>query len=106
MPLEEVTSSVEAIETRAEEILREAQSQANEILREASEEASRIISAKVSLNEAEAEGELIINRAKEEEERAIEESRKKGSEIRASASNQVEKIVQRMVDIIIGTELK
>jgi vacuolar-type H+-ATPase subunit H len=106
MPQEEVGSRIETIEARAEEIIKEAQSKASDILQKAREEAGRITSTGIYLDEAKTEGESIINAAKEEEGRIIEESRKKGSGIRASASTQVDKIAKRIIDMVTGTELK
>ena len=102
MPAKKITSSVETIEVEAEKILKEARGKASGILRKGSEEASKILSAKVSLDEAKAECEPIINKAREEVDKEGKESKSKATGIRTSANKKVGEITQRIVSIITG----
>ena len=104
----EVTSSVETIEIEAERILGEARNRASEILRKANEEASRILSVELPLDKAKAECEQIINGAREEAGKKVEDAKRKAAELRATAkvSNNrgVEEIAKRIAGIITGAE--
>ena len=87
---------------KAEKILKEARSKASGILREGNEEARKILSAKVPLDEVKAECEQIINQAREEADKEVEESKKKAAKIRTSTSKKVEGVTKRIVGIITG----
>jgi len=106
MSSEEVTPSVETIEAEAEKALDVARARATEILLKAREEADNILSSQLPMAEVEREREKIVHMAKEEADREVENSRTKASEIRANAERKVEKISQRIVKIIIGTNSK
>jgi len=101
----EVTSSVEAIEIEAEKILKEARARANEILLKAREESKEILSSKLPMDEVKTECGKIINKAKAQGDRKIEDSEKKASEISTNADKKVEGIVAFIVSIITGAKL-
>ena len=101
----EVASSVKAIDVEAEKILEEAKTRANEILREVREEAKAILSSQPPMDDVKEKYERIIHEARAEADKKIEESRKKASEISTSADREVQKVAERIVDIITGAKL-
>ena len=106
MCAEEITSSVETIEIKAEKMLEEARSRANEIILKAKEEASRILSAEMPMDEGKKEREHILNEARQKANQEVEASKKKASEIRTNATKKIGKITERIVNIVTGAELK
>jgi len=104
--MEEVTSSVETIETEAEKILESARGRASEILLEASEEVNKILSSRLPRGEVETECERIINQARKEADTKIEESKRRASEMKTDVEKKVEKIMERIVSKITGAGLK
>ncbi len=105
MSAEEMTSNVETIELEAEKILQEARNRANEILVKANEEVSKILSADLPMAEVKAECQRIIDKAREEADKKVEDSRQKASGIKAKVGNKVDKITERIVNNITGAEL-
>jgi len=105
MSVEEITSGVETIEVKAEKILEEAQSKANEILLKANEETSKILSAKLPMDEVEAECKRIIAKAREEADKKVKDSRGKASGIKTTVGNKAAKITKRIVSNITGAGL-
>ena len=103
--MEEITSSVEAIEVEAEKILEEARGRANEILLKAKEETKKILSSELPMDEVKTKCDEIINRARVEAEWKIADSEKKASGISANADKKVEEIVKLMINIITGAKL-
>jgi len=101
----EFASSVEAIDAEAEKILEEARTRASEILRKGREEAKDIVSSQPPMDDVKEEYERIIHEARAEADKKIEESRKKASEISTSADSKVQKVAERIVDIITGAKL-
>lgn len=106
MSLEDVPSSVEAIEAEAEKVLEEARTRATEILLRAKGEVDKILSSELPMAEVKAECDKTIYRAREEAQRMVEASARKASEIRTNAERKVEEISQRMVRIIAGENSK
>ncbi len=106
MSAEPITSSIESIENEAEKALEEAKSRANEIILKAREEAGRILSSEMPLDEVKEECEQILNKAGEKADEELKESKKTASQIRASAGKKMEKITERIVNIISGAEVK
>ena len=104
--MEEVISSIEAIETEAEKILEAARGRAREILLEANEEVNKILSSRLPGAEVETECEQIINQARKEADRKIEESKRKASEIKTDVEKKAEKMIGRIVSRITGAGLK
>jgi len=104
--MKEVTSSVKAIEAEAGKILEEGRSRANEILLKANEEVSKILFSKLPMDEIKMECQQIINKAREEADKRVEESKKKASEIRTDVEKKMEKIIGRVVNNITGAELR
>jgi vacuolar-type H+-ATPase subunit H len=106
MGAEEITSSVENIEIKAEKMLEEARSRANEIILKAKEEASRILSAEMPMDEVKREREHILSEARQKANQAVEASKKEASRIRTNAAKKIGKITERIVNIVTGAELK
>lgn len=106
MSAKEIATSVETIEGEAEKILEEARKRASEIVLKAKEEAARILSAEVSLDEVKKERKQIIDRAEENATREIEDAKKKAAEIRQSVGKKTGKVVERIVSIVVGTEVR
>ena len=106
MSAKEITSSVETIESEAEKILEGARKRSSEIVLKAKEEASRILSAEVSLDEIKKERKQIIDGAEKKAKREIEDAEKKAAEIRQSAGKKTGKVVERIVSIVVGTEVR
>jgi len=104
--VEEVISSIEAIETEAEKILEAARGRAREILLEANEEVNKILSSRLPGAEVETECEQIINQARKEADMKIEESKRKASEIKTDVEKKAEKMIGRIVSRITGAGLK
>ena len=102
--MEEISSSVKTIEAEAERILELAKKRANEILLKAKEESHQILSSELPMEEVNAECRKIIDKAREEADRKIGDSRRKTMEIKTKADNKVEEIAQRMVSIITGAK--
>lgn len=102
--MEKVTSSIETIEVEAEKLLESARSKANEILLKASEESQQILSSGLPMDKVKAEGQKIIDKARKEADSKVEDSKSKAQEIKAEADKKVEKIVQRMLNIVTGAE--
>ena len=106
MSAEQIISSIESIENEAEKALEEAKSRANEIILKAREEAGRILSSEMPLDEVKEECEQILSKAGEKEDEKVKESKKTASQIRTSAGKKVDKITERIVNIISGAEVK
>lgn len=106
MSAEEITSSVENIEIKAEKMLEEARSRANEIILKAKEEASRILSAEMPVDEVKKEREHILSEARQKADQEVEVSKKGASRIRTNAAKKIGKITERIVNIVAGAELK
>ena len=106
MCAEEITSSVETIEVKAEKTLEEARNRANKIILKAKEEASRILSAEMPMDEVKREREQIISKARQEANREVEKSQKEASKIRTNAGKKMGKITERIVNIITGAKLR
>jgi cell division septum initiation protein DivIVA len=104
--MKKIASGVESIEAEAEMILDSARIRANEILLKANEEADKIISSGLALNEVHKECEQVVNQAKQEVDRKIEESRIKAAEMKTDIEKKAEKIIKDIVGKIIGSELK
>ena len=98
----EETTTVGKIEAQAENLLENANRKSEEILIKARVEVSKILSSELPMDEIKLECERIINRAKEEADEKIADSRKKASEIRGNADRKVEKIVEHIASIITG----
>ena len=105
MSAEEMTSSVETIEVKAEKLLKEARNKANEVLLGANEEINKLLSAELPVDEVKSECEEIIQKAREEADRRVEDSRKKASEIRATVGKKTDVIANRLVSDITGAKL-
>jgi len=106
MSAEEITDSVETIEAEAEKILEKARKQASGIILEAKDKAGRIISAELSLEEIEEEKEQTINAAQKQANREIEDAKKRATGIREGAAKKTNKIVERIVNIVTGAEVR
>jgi F0F1-type ATP synthase membrane subunit b/b' len=104
MSAEEITDSVETIETEAEKILEEARKQASGIILKARDEAGQIASAELSLKEIGKEQEQTISAARKQADREIEDAKKRAAGIRGTAVKKTGKIVERMVTIVTGAE--
>ena len=99
---EEMTSSVEAIEAKAEKILTEAKTRASEIVLQAKEEARKILSSQLPLDEAKAESEKIVGKAQTEANQRIKDAEKSAAEINANADRRVKEITELVVNIVKG----
>jgi vacuolar-type H+-ATPase subunit H len=106
MAAEEITSSVETIETEAEKILEEAQKKASGIILKGRDEAGKITSGELSLKEIEKEQAQTIASARKQADQEVENAKKKAAGIRDGAVKKTGKIVERMVNIVTGAELK
>ena len=102
---EEITGSVETIETQAEEVLEEARSKASAIILKAKDDAAKILASGISLDEVEKERERIVKQAEEKAERELAEAKNKASEIRNGAGKQVGKVVDRIVSTVTGAKV-
>lgn len=98
----EITNSVEAIEAEAQKILEEARNRAREILLEGKQEAKRIFSSQLPLDDVKSKCVRILNEAKAEADRKIEDSEKRAAEIRISADKKAEEITELMASIVTG----
>jgi len=99
---EEITSSVEALEAKAEKILTEAKSRASEIVLQAREEAKKMLSSQLPLDEVKAESAKIVSRAQAEADQRIKDAEKGAAEINASADKKVKEITELVVSIVKG----
>ncbi len=99
---EEITSSVEAIEVESEKILEEARNRAREIILEAREESRNILSSQLPLHDVKPECVRIVNEARAEADKRIEDSEKRVAEIRINANKKAKEIMELIVSIIAG----
>ena len=99
---EEMTSSVEAIEAKAEKILTEAKTRASEIVLQAKKEARKILSSQLPLDEAKAESEKIVSKAQTEADTKIKDAEKSAAEININADRKVKEITELVVNIVKG----
>ena len=106
MSAEEITDSVENIETEAEKILEKARKQANGIILKAKDKAGQITSAELSLEELEKEKEQTINASQKQANRELEDAKKRAAGIREGAADKTKKIVERIVNIVTGAEVR
>jgi vacuolar-type H+-ATPase subunit H len=99
---EEITSTVEALEAKAEKILAEAKTRATEIVLEAKEETKRMLSSQLPLDEVEAECEKIVSSARAEADKKIKDSEKSAAETNINADKKVKEITELVVNIVKG----
>jgi vacuolar-type H+-ATPase subunit H len=99
---EEMTSSVEALEAKAEKILTEAKTRASEIVLEAKEEAKKMLSSQLPLDEVKAESEKIVSKAKTEADTKIKDAEKSAAEINIHVDKKVKEITELVVNIVKG----
>jgi vacuolar-type H+-ATPase subunit H len=99
---EEMTSSVEALEAKAEKILTEAKTRASDIVLEAKEEAKKMLSSQLPLDEVKAESEKIVSKAQAEADTKIKDAEKSAAEIKASADTRVKEITELVVNTVKG----
>ena len=99
---EEMTSSVEALEAKAEKMLTEARTRASDIILEAKEEAKKMLSSQLPLDEVKAESEKIVSKAQAEADAKIKDAEKSAAEIKASADKRVKEITELVVNTVKG----
>jgi F0F1-type ATP synthase membrane subunit b/b' len=99
---EEMTSSVEALEAKAEKMLTEARTRAGDIVLEAKEEAKKILSSRLPLDEVKAESEKVVSKAQAEADTRIKDAEKSAAEIKASADKRVKEITELVVNTVKG----
>ena len=99
---EEMTSSVEALEAKAEKIRTEAKTRASEIVLEAKEEAKKMLSSQLPLDEVKAESERIVSKAQAEADTKIKDTEKSAAEISINADKKVKEITELVVNIVKG----
>jgi hypothetical protein len=99
---EEMTSSVEALEAKAEKMLTDAKTRAGDLVLEAKEEAKKMLSSQLPLDEVKAESEKIVNKARAEADTKIKDAEKSAAEIKASADKRVKEVTELVVNIVKG----
>ena len=99
---QEMTSSVEALEAKAEKMLTEARTRAGDIVLEAKEEAKKILSSQLPLDEVKAESEKVVSKAQAEADTRIKDAEKSAAEIKASADKRVKEITELVVNTVKG----
>ena len=99
---EEITSSVEALEAKAEKILTEARTRASDIVLEAKEEAKKMLSSQLPLDDVKTESEKIVSKAQAEADAKIKEAEKTAAEIKANADKKVKEVTEFVVNIVKG----
>ena len=99
---EEMTSSVEALEAKAEKMLTEARTRASDIVLEAKEDAKKMLSSQLPLDEVKAESEKIVSKAQAEADTKIKDAEKNAAEIKASADKRVKEITELVVNTVKG----
>ena len=99
---EEITSSVEALEAKAEKILTDAKTRAGDIVLEAKEQAKKMLSSQLPLDEVKAESEKIVRKAQAEADTKIKDAEKSAAEIKANADKRVKDITELVVNIVKG----
>ena len=100
--MEKVTSNIENLELEAEKSLEEAREKAVSIVTKANEESQKILSTPLSLDEAKAEAASMTEKARIESEEKINASKSQAKQLKASASQKVDEIVNRMTRMITG----
>ncbi len=99
---EEMTSSVEALEAKAEKILTDARTRAGDIVLEAKEQAKKMLSSQLPLDEVKAESKKIVSKAQAEADTKIKDAEKSAAEIKANADKRVKDITELVVNIVKG----
>jgi vacuolar-type H+-ATPase subunit H len=99
---EEMHTTIATIEKEAEKVLKEARASARQILVAAEEEANRILSSELALGEIQIERDKVIHAAEEEASKQLEESKKRASELRASAKKKADVAVRLIKSYIRG----
>ncbi len=99
---EEMTSSVEALEAKAEKILTDAKTRASDIILEAKEQAKKTLSSQLPLDQVKAESEKIVSKARAEADTKIKDAEKSAAEIKANADQRVKEITELVVNIVKG----
>lgn len=99
---EEMTTSVEALEAKAEKILTEAKTRASDIVLEAKEEAKKMLSSQLPLDEVKAESEKVVSKAQTEADTKIKDAEKSAAEIKANADKRVTELTEPVVNIVKG----
>jgi vacuolar-type H+-ATPase subunit H len=99
---EEMTSSVEALEAKAEKMLTEAKTRAGDIVLEAKEEAKKMLASQLPLDEVRAESEKIVSKAQAEADTKIKDAQKSAAEIKANADKRVKEITELVVNTVKG----
>jgi vacuolar-type H+-ATPase subunit H len=99
---EEMTSSIEALEAKAEKILTEAKTRASDIVLQAKEEARKMLSSQLPLDEVKAESEKIVSKARAEADTKIKDAEKSAAEININADRKVKEITELVVNIVKG----
>jgi vacuolar-type H+-ATPase subunit H len=99
---EEMTSSVQALEARAEKILADAKTRAGDIVLEAKEQAKKLLSSQLPLDEVKAESEKIVSKAQAEADTKIKDAEKSAAEIKTNADKRVKDITELVVNTVKG----
>ena len=99
---EEMTSSVEALEAKAEKILTDAKTRASDIVLEAKDQAKKMLSSQLPLDEVKAESEKIVSKAQAEADTKIKDAERSAAEIKANADKRVKEITELVVNIVKG----
>jgi vacuolar-type H+-ATPase subunit H len=99
---EEITTSIEALEAKAEKTLAEAKTRASEIVLAAKEQAKKMLSSQLPLDDVKAESEKIVSKAQAEADQKIRDAEKSAAEINISADKKVKEITELVVNIVKG----
>ena len=99
--MENITSSVEAIENEAQKILDSAEKQANEILLEAADKAKKISSSKLALDDVQVEASETIQKARQQAEEMAKSAQQESLKLRSTSEAKINTITKRILNIII-----
>lgn len=97
---ETMQGTIEKIERDAEKILEEARTKSRKILEDAKSEANKILLSDLPMDDAIKEQNKIIETVEEETSRELENSKKKGYQIKARAEAKIDETVRFIVNYL------
>ena len=99
--MENITTSVEAIEKEAQKILDSAEKQASQILREAADKVKKISSSKLALDEVQVEASGIIQKARQQAEEISKSAQQESLRLRSTSEDKIDTITKRILNIVV-----
>jgi F0F1-type ATP synthase membrane subunit b/b' len=100
--MKNVTSSIENLELEAEKSLEEARAKAADIITQSNVESQKTLAAPLPLDEVNSQSGEIVEQARREAEKRVDESKKQADELKSGALKKVDETVDRMMKLVTG----